>query len=98
MIFYDIVGWIGAIMVLIAYILLSLNILKNGILYQFLNFVSSVLMAIGLYPKNSWFAFVLQVAWGVISLIALIDIWQKSHSKKPHKPKELNKIKNAKET
>ena len=58
---YDILGWIGMILVLIAYALLSTNKIKNGILYQVLNLIAGVLMAIGLYPKNAWFSFILQV-------------------------------------
>ena len=54
---FDIVGWIGMILVLLAYILLSTNKLNNGITYQLLNLVAAALMAIGLYPKNAWFSF-----------------------------------------
>lgn len=75
---YDIIGWLGMITVLIAYLLLSTNKIKNGVLYQSLNLLASILMAIGLFPKNSWFAFALQIAWGLISIVALINIWRKS--------------------
>ena len=61
---FDIVGWIGMILVLLAYILLSTNKLNNGITYQLLNLVAAALMAIGLYPKNAWFSFTLQIVWG----------------------------------
>ena len=79
---YDIIGWIGAIMTLVAYLLLSTNKIKNGVLYQVLNFVSSVLMAIALFPKDSWFAFSLQVAWAIISVIALIGIAYECYKKR----------------
>ncbi len=36
--FYDVVGWVGMILVLVAYVLLSTNKIKNGYLYQWLNF------------------------------------------------------------
>ena len=48
---YDIIGWIGMVLVLLAYTLLSTNKIKNGILYQLLNLVAGVFMAIGLFPK-----------------------------------------------
>ncbi len=32
--FYDVVGWVGMILVLVAYVLLSTNKIKNGYLYN----------------------------------------------------------------
>ncbi len=70
----DIVGWIGMILVLAAYILLSLKKIENGKLYQILNFVASILMIIALYPKDEWFSVVLNVIWSIVALIALIKL------------------------
>ena len=84
MILFDILGWLGMIIVLIAYLLLSIGKIKNGVLYQTLNLIAAILMAIGLFPKNSWFAFALQVAWAIISIISLINLTRKPH-KKPFK-------------
>ncbi|MBR3164007.1 hypothetical protein IKF15_01760 [Candidatus Saccharibacteria bacterium] len=80
--FFDIIGWIGMILVLVAYILLSLNKIKNGYTYQILNFLAALLMAIGLFPKNAWFSFTLQVVWGLIAIIAIIKLKTKSKKKK----------------
>ena len=74
---FDILGWIGMVLVLLAYLLLSLNKISNGKLYQILNFVAALLMAIGLFPKNAWFSFSLQVIWGVIAVISLIKLFNK---------------------
>ncbi|MCM1053043.1 MAG: hypothetical protein NC483_03630 [Ruminococcus sp.] len=71
---FDIIGWVGMILVLIAYILLSTNKINNGFLYQFLNLSAALLMAIGLYPKNAWFSFTLQVIWGLVAAIAIIKL------------------------
>lgn len=71
---FDIIGWIGMILVLLAYALLSTNKIKNGLAYQFLNLAAALLMAIGLFPKNAWFSFVLQVIWGLVAIIALIRL------------------------
>ena len=71
---FDILGWIGMILVLLAYILLSTNKINNGKLYQILNLVASIFMAIGLLPKNAWFSFTLQVVWGIVAIIAMIKI------------------------
>lgn len=72
--FYDIVGWIGMVLVLIAYALLSTDKIKNGILYQLLNLIAGIFMAIGLFPKNAWFSFTLQIIWAIIALITIFKI------------------------
>ena len=77
---FDVMGWIGTILVLIAYLLLSTNKINNGKLYQILNLLAALFMAIGLFPKNAWFSFALQVIWGIIAIIALIKIYNKSNN------------------
>ena len=72
--FYDVAGWIGMVLVLLAYILLSTKKIENGMLYQVLNLFAGILMAVGLYPKNAWFSFVLQVIWSIVALIAIIRL------------------------
>ena len=71
---FDIIGWIGMILVLIAYILLSNNKINNGITYQVLNLLGGICMAIGLFPKNAWFSFSLQIIWSLISVKTIIKI------------------------
>ena len=75
--FYDTIGWIGMILVLIAYILLSTNKIKNGILYQTLNLLAGIFMAIGLYPKNAWFSFTLQIIWAIVALFSIVKLKRK---------------------
>lgn len=72
--FFDIIGWIGMILVLLAYLLVSNNKITNGFTYQILNLIASICMAIGVYPKNAWFSFALQVAWGIIAIVALVKL------------------------
>lgn len=79
---FDIFGWIGMMLVLAAYLLLSTNKIQNGYLYQILNLLAGIFMAIGLLPKNAWFSFTLQIIWAVIALVAII---------KKYKIKEENK-------
>ena len=74
---FDVLGWIGMVLVLAAYALLSTNKINSGKLYQFLNLIAAVFMAIGLLPKNAWFSFALQVAWGIIAIISIINIIKK---------------------
>ena len=74
---FDVLGWIGMVLVLVAYALLSTNKISNGKLYQFINLIAALFMAIGLLPKNAWFSFVLQVAWGIIAIGSIIKIIKK---------------------
>ena len=74
---FDIIGWVGMVLVLLAYLLLSTNKIKNGVLYQALNFFAALLMAIGLFPKNAWFSFTLQVVWGIVAIFALCKMKNK---------------------
>ena len=74
---FDYIGWAGMVLVLLAYLLLSTNKIKNGVLYQMLNFCAATLMAIGLFPKNAWFSFTLQVVWGIVAIFALCKMKSK---------------------
>ena len=74
---FDILGWIGMILVLLAYALLSTNKITAGKLYQIINLIAAIFMAIGLLPKNAWFSFALQIAWGIIAIISIIKIIKK---------------------
>ena len=71
---FDILGWIGMVLVLIAYGLLSTNKIPNGKLYQILNVIAAIFMAIGLLPKNAWFSFTLQIVWALIGIIAIVKL------------------------
>lgn len=71
---FDIIGWVGSILVVAVYFLLSAKKIKPGLTYQLLNLVAAILMAIGLFPRNAWFSFTVQIAWGLIAVFAIIKI------------------------
>lgn len=75
--FFNILGWFGMILVLLAYALLSTNKIVNGKLYQIINLIAAILMAIGLFPTKAWFSFTLQVVWALIAIISIIKIVRK---------------------
>ena len=78
---FDIFGWIGMVLVLFAYSLLSTNRIKNGKTYQLLNLLAAIFMAIGVFPKDAWFSFALQIIWGGVAIVSLIKIMQKKEQK-----------------
>jgi len=71
---FNILGWIGMVLVLLAYALLSTNKIKNGALYQILNLIAAIFMAIGLFPTKAWFSFALQIIWGIIAIVSIIKM------------------------
>lgn len=75
--FFDIIGWVGAVLVLLAYFLLSTKKIKAGYFYQLLNLAAGTCMAIGLFPKNAWFSFSVQIAWTLIALWSILRIRRK---------------------
>ncbi len=81
MIIFDICGWIGTFLLLLAYGLLSLKKISNGKIYQIMNITAAIFMGIGLFPKNAWFSFFLQVAWGIIAVFGLVKVSKKIEDK-----------------
>ena len=75
---FDICGWIGMILVLVAYMLLSTNKINNGLMYQVMNLMAGIFMAVGLFPKNAWFSFTLQIIWAIVAIVSIIKIKKKS--------------------
>ena len=53
--FFEVCGWIGMVLVLVAYVLLSINKINNGKIYQLINLIAALLMAIGLFLKRLGF-------------------------------------------
>ena len=74
---FNIFGWIGMLLVLLAYALLSTNKIDNGKVYQIINLLAAIFMAIGLFPTKAWFSFTLQIIWALIALVAIIKIIKK---------------------
>ena len=67
--------------------LLSTNKIPNGKLYQVLNLLAAIFMAIGVFPKNAWFSFILQIIWALIAIIAIFKIIKQEKENKTSKIK-----------
>ncbi len=77
MLLFDIIGWIGSILVVLAYFLLSTKKIKPGLTYQLLNLFAAALMAIGLFPRNAWFSFAVQIVWAIVAIFAIVKMKKK---------------------
>jgi len=68
-------GWYGAAAVLLAYALVSFNIISpHGWIYQLLNFTGAVGVLIISYMKRAKQPALLNFVWAVIALVALIQL------------------------
>ena len=69
------IGWFGEIVLIVAYALLSLSILKSdSISYQLLNLSGSLGIFVVSWYKKVWQSVSLNTMWGIIALIAIINL------------------------
>lgn len=71
---FNIIGLVGTIITIIAYLFSSFGILKIGILYQILNGVGSMLLVLSLTSHFNLPALVLECTWCLISFAAIVRI------------------------
>lgn len=71
--FIQIVGLIGAIITLLAYMLVSLRVIDNkNLWFHLLNFVGAALMGILAYNTGAWPIFGLDILWCLIASWGII--------------------------
>jgi len=73
-IFFQIIGWVGMALVILAYFLLvsSEKITENSRIYQILNLLGAIGVGFNVFHQQAWPAFALQVTWGIIAVLSLI--------------------------
>ena len=71
----EIIDWGGVILILVAYAFMSFGILpSNSILYQGLNIIGALAIAVTSIKKKDYEPGVLNIIWAIIALIAIIRI------------------------
>ena len=74
--FYQICGWGGAFVILVAYFLISFSIISSHtILYQGLNVVGSLGLTIEAFSKRDQPLTWLNAIWVAIALVAILQIF-----------------------
>jgi hypothetical protein len=69
----DVVGLLGAVLLMVAYLLLQVNKLQsNGLAYSLLNAIGALLIVFSLLVNFNLAAFLIEVFWVLISLIGII--------------------------
>lgn len=72
-IFFQIIGWVGTIMVVLAYFLNSTGRINfNSSKYQLLNLLGAIGVGFNVFHQQAWPALALQVTWGIIAILSLI--------------------------
>lgn len=75
----DICGWLGAVLFLIGYALVSKQIIKgNSVSFQLLNLIGAVLFIINSGYHGAYPSAVLNLIWVFIGLITLYSVFKKS--------------------
>lgn len=73
MMFVDLLGWIGAILILAAYYLVSTKKVKSDSnSYQILNLVGAIALVVNTYTKGAIPASALNAIWALIAIKILI--------------------------
>ena len=67
----DFVGNLGVLTLVVAYLMLQLNRLSNGLLYSVLNAVGAGLIVISLFGDFNLSAFIIEVFWVLISFVGI---------------------------
>jgi hypothetical protein len=73
MLMINLAGWIGAVLILIAYYLVSAKKIKgNSNTYQTINLIGAMLLIINTYYLKAYPTTFLNIVWALIALITLI--------------------------
>lgn len=72
---FQVVGWIGMILILVAYFLVSFDILTvHNIYFQLMNIVGSIGLVLVAMNRRDWQPMVLNIAWILIGIGAIINL------------------------
>ena len=71
----EIYGWVGTIFIIAAYALVSFSLISSdSIAYQLLNLFGALGIVFSSYVKRNMQPVILNVFWGLIALIAIINL------------------------
>ncbi len=72
--FAQIVGWAGTFLIVSAYFLVSSKkVSGDNKLYQLMNLFGALAVGINVFYQGAWPAFALQIVWGIIAIISLLQ-------------------------
>lgn len=69
-------GWLGVVMILAAYILVTLRLIESDtLLYLLLNLLGSITVLVEAWLKKDYQPVFLNIAWALVAIISLIRIF-----------------------
>jgi uncharacterized membrane protein len=81
--FIEIIGWIGSVLVLIAYFLnLAGKLSAESLTYKLLNIFGSIFLIIITFYKEAWQSMAVNVIWAAIALVLLFKKDKKNETQK----------------
>jgi len=85
---YQTLGWLGALMFLLAYFqLITKKWKSSSYAFHILNLLGGILVGISAYSDSSYPAAFINIAWSLIALYGLyIDKWKKDANEIKHVP------------
>lgn len=69
---FEVLGWVGAVVVLAGYALFSLGKLPNGPVYQLANLVGSICISINVASHGALPSTIVNALWAVIAVVVLV--------------------------
>lgn len=73
--FSQVVGWIGATLVVLAYVLVSSRKVKgHDKSYQVMNLVGALGVGINAFHQEAWPSFAIQIVWGLVAIATLLKV------------------------
>lgn len=73
---FQVIGWIGMILILAAYFLISFDILTvHNIWYQLMNIVGSFGLVLVAFSRRDWQPMVLNIFWILIAIGAIVNLF-----------------------
>ncbi len=74
-VFTEIFGWVGAVLILLAYYLLTTEKIKSSsFIYHFMNLVGAIGIASNSFVQKAWPSTFINVIWFVIALSAIFKM------------------------
>ncbi|MGX5682069.1 CBU_0592 family membrane protein [Schumannella luteola] len=74
---FEVVGWVGTVLLIGAYFLLSVGRIPNGRTYQLFNLFGAIGLLINGAVHGAWPSVILNVVWSGIGVFALIQLARK---------------------
>jgi len=69
----QIFGWIGTLVIIIAYLLVSYKKVDGtNKYYQMMNLFGAVCVGLNVFQQKAWPALTLQIVWGIIAISSLL--------------------------